>query len=71
MKKLTRLFALSLFLLFNSPLLAQEAEMADEMRANGKIYVLVAIILVIFAGLIAFLVMTDRKVSKLEKRLEK
>jgi uncharacterized phage infection (PIP) family protein YhgE len=51
--------------------MAQDAEMADEMRANGKIYVLVAIILMIFAGLIAFLVLTDRKVSKLEKRLEK
>ncbi|MBS1505271.1 MAG: CcmD family protein [Bacteroidetes bacterium] len=71
MKKLTRLLALSFFLLFTTNLMAQDAEMADEMRANGKIYVLVAIILVIFAGLIAFLVLTDRKVSKLEKRLEK
>ncbi len=71
MKKLNRLLALSLFLLLNTNLMSQDAEMADTMRSNGKIYVLVAIILVIFAGLIAFLVITDRKVSKLEKRLEK
>ena len=41
--------------------------MADGMRAEGKIYVVVAIILIVLAGLIAYLVMLDRKVKKLEK----
>ena len=42
-------------------------EMADLMRSEGKIYVLVGIVLLIFAGLTAYVIHTDRKVSKLEK----
>lgn len=60
----------SLLLILISPLLfAQEAEMADTMRSEGKIYVVVAILLLILIGLIAYLVMIDRKVTKLENRL--
>lgn len=43
------------------------ATMADEMRSNGKIYVVVAVILTIFAGIIIYLVRLDRKISKIEK----
>lgn len=42
-------------------------EMADAMRQNGKIYVVVAVILLIFSGMIAYLYRIDRQVSKLEK----
>lgn len=42
-------------------------EMADIMRAEGKIYVLVGIIAIIFAGITVYLISTDRKISKLEK----
>lgn len=45
-------------------------EMADSMRADGKIYVLVAIIVTLFAGFIIYAVMTERKVNKLEKSLK-
>jgi CcmD family protein len=44
-------------------------EMADQMRADGKIYVLVGIIAIIFAGITVYVVNTDRKISKLEKNL--
>ncbi len=44
-------------------------EMADTMRANGKIYVLVGVIVLIFAGITVYLVSTDRKISRLEKNL--
>ena len=47
----------------------QEVEMADTMRSEGKIYVVVAILLLILVGLVGYLVQLDRKVSKLEKRL--
>lgn len=47
----------------------QGVEMADQMRADGKIYVLVGIILIIFAGITIYVVNTDRKISKLEKNL--
>jgi uncharacterized membrane protein HdeD (DUF308 family) len=45
----------------------QPAEMADAMRSNGKIYVVIAVILTILAGLIFYVARLDRKISKLEK----
>jgi hypothetical protein len=46
---------------------AEPAEMADAMRSNGKIYVVIAVILTILAGLILYVIRLDRKISKLEK----
>lgn len=57
--------------LFSQVLLAQEVEMADTMRSEGKIYVVVAILVLILAGLIGYLITIDKKVSNLEKRLPK
>lgn len=48
----------------------QSVEMADTFRQEGKIYVVVAVILLIFGGLIAYTITIDRKVSRLEKDLE-
>ena len=48
-----------------------EVEMADVMRSNGKIYVVVAVIAIIFTGIVIYLVNLDRKISKIEKRLNK
>lgn len=69
MKKFSKILTLALVLMLNPLLFAQDAEMADVMRSEGKIYVVVAIMLVIFLGLIGFLIFTDRKVSNLEKRV--
>ena len=44
--------------------------MADTMRANGKIYVIVGIILIVLLGLITYLILLDRKVKKLENLVE-
>lgn len=44
-------------------------EMADALRQDGKIYVVVAVIVVIVVGMLAYLVSIDRKVSRLEKEL--
>ena len=44
-----------------------DVQMADGMRANGKIYVVVAIIVTIFAGIVFYLIRLDRKLTKLEK----
>ena len=41
--------------------------MADTMRQNGKIYVVVAVVVTIFLGIVLYLVRLDRKISKLEK----
>jgi CcmD family protein len=69
MRKIVKIL-LGLLLVINPTLFAQDAQMADTMRSEGKIYVVVAIILVIFFGLIAYLIFTDRKISKLENRLK-
>jgi hypothetical protein len=45
----------------------ETVEMADSMRSNGKIYVVVVVILTIFAGIILYLIRLDRKISKLER----
>jgi len=45
-------------------------EMADTMRSEGKIYVLVGIIGIVFAGILVYVIATDKKVGKLEKLLK-
>lgn len=57
-----------LFSLFCSTLtMAQDIEMADVMRSNGKIYVVVAVIAILFIGLMFYLIRIDKKVQKLEE----
>ncbi len=46
-----------------------DIEMADKFREDGKIYVVIAVISVILGGLITYLVIIDKKTSKLEKML--
>jgi len=45
-------------------------EMADVIRSEGKIYVLVGIIGIVFAGLLVYVINTDRKVTRIEKALK-
>ena len=47
----------------------QSPEMADVMRSNGKIYVVVAVVSIIMTGLILYLVRLDRRISILEKTI--
>lgn len=49
---------------------AQDAEMADTFRSEGKIYVVVAIVLIVLTGLVVFLFLLDRKLTKLEKAIQ-
>lgn len=48
----------------------QSVEMADMMRSEGKIYVVVAGLLIVVAGFLAYLFFLDRKVTKLEKEVD-
>jgi succinate dehydrogenase/fumarate reductase cytochrome b subunit len=68
------LLLLPLLLLSMPEAFAQSAdapEMADALRANGKIYVVVAVVGVIVGGLLLYLISLDRKVSKLEQQIKK
>ena len=62
-KSLLFLFALSI----TNFLHAQEETMANTMRTNGKIYVVVAVLTTILLGLLAYVIRLDKKISKLEK----
>ena len=48
----------------------EKPQMADAMRSNGKIYVVVAVLLVILAGLFLYLFQTDRKLTRLEQKIK-
>lgn len=67
MKKSIKYLLAVLLICFSDFASAQNAEMADTFRAEGKIYVVVAIILIILTGLIAYLFLLDRKLNKLEQ----
>ena len=56
-------------LLLNSIVFAQDAkpDMADTMRSNGKIYVVVVVCLTILIGLFIYVFLLDRKIRRLEK----
>ena len=47
-----------------------QVEMADTMRSEGKIYVVVAGLLIVVTGFLTYLFLIDRKVSRLEKELK-
>lgn len=71
MKKVSP-FLLTL-LLISGNLFAQAVDngvpMADKLREDGKIWVVVAVIAVIFAGIAINMLRIDSKVSKIEKEL--
>ncbi|MCU0467787.1 MAG: CcmD family protein [Arcicella sp.] len=71
-----RVLSLITFLLLSIHLFAQdnsanEIEMADALYADGRIYVVVAVIATIFTAIIVYLVNLDRKISKLEQQIKK
>jgi CcmD family protein len=47
--------------------IAQDVEMADLLHENGKIYVVVGVIAIIFVGLAVYLIAIDRRLTKIEK----
>ena len=45
----------------------EKNEVATGLRANGKIYVVMAVVITILIGLVVYVIRLDRKISKLEK----
>jgi hypothetical protein len=70
MKNITGIFAALLMLLLTANTAMAQASptpMADLMRSEGRIYVVIAVMLTILGGLLLYLVRLDRKIAKLEK----
>ena len=75
--KMLKKYAVSLLAIFwlvlGIPAFAQnpaEIEMADQLRADGKIFVVVAVLTVMLIGIFIFLFLLDRKMSRLERELK-
>jgi hypothetical protein len=47
---------------------AQAPDNNDVMRSNGKIYVVMAVVIIIMIGFFIYLISVDKKLSKLEKK---
>ena len=62
-------FLTALLVSFTSFAQNASPEMADVMRSNGKIYVVVAVLAIIFAGIVVYLISIDKKASRLQKEL--
>lgn len=65
-----KIYVSALLLLSFTTLFAQQnqpVEMADVMRSSGRIYVVIAIIVIIFVGLAIYLFSIDRRLKKIEK----
>lgn len=57
-----------LLFLFSITSFAQnKVEMADTMRSNGKIYVVVAVCVTLLIGLFIYVALVDKKISRFEK----
>ncbi len=64
---------LLILLVSSFTLMAQQVdiEMADQFRADGKIYVVIAVVLLILVGIFIYLFNLDKKVTRLEKEVSK
>jgi hypothetical protein len=64
-KGIVTVFLIALYTTLHS----QETQEASKtlMRSEGKIYVVLAVVLTIFAGLILFLIRLERKIRRMEK----
>ena len=66
----------ALFILFLTSISAfsqstEQAEMADVLRRDGKIYTVVAGLVIILTTMIVLLIRLDRNVTRLEKQVKK
>ena len=62
-------FLLTFFALLRSFISSAQVDMADDFRGEGKIYIVVAIILVILIGFFVLLFKLDKRTKRLEKEV--
>jgi CcmD family protein len=69
MIQLKKIIGSFLLLFLPASVFAQDKKevMADTMRSNGRIYVVVAVLTTILIGLLLYVFRLDRKIRKLEK----
>ncbi len=62
----------TLMMIISASTFAQDSsiEMATGLYQSGKIYVVVVVMSIIFIGIVGYLIMLDRKITKLEKEIQ-
>ena len=60
----------SVFVHAQDSLKNEKPQMADALRSNGKIYVVVAVLVIILIGLFLYLINTDKKIGRIEKNIK-
>jgi uncharacterized membrane protein len=68
-KILSFIFSIFSLEIYAQALSNQSSNMAEGMRSNGKIYVVVAVVVTILSGLIAYLIKIDKNLTSLEKEI--
>jgi hypothetical protein len=68
---LTLIFLLGLAARAQDTTAAHRPEMADAFRSNGKIFVVIAVLVTILLGLFLYVMRLDWKIRKLEQRSKK
>lgn len=66
-KQIKRLLACFIMLLLSNIVFAQQTTETEVMKSNGKIYVVMIVVIVIVLGLFGYVFSLDRKISRLEK----
>ncbi len=66
-KSILTFFVLVFTQMFTFAQPADSVEMADTMRSNGKIYVVLGVVLILLLGFFIYLILLDKKIGKLEK----
>lgn len=71
MNKLTKIGAMAAmaFISIHANAQAVAVSKTDVMRSNGKIFVVMAVVVIIMIGFFIYLISVDRKLGKLEKGL--
>lgn len=64
------ILTLLLCFLFPALSLMAQTENPDFMRSTGKIYVVVAVILAMFIGIVLFLIFLERRLTNLENQIK-
>lgn len=73
-KTLKKILTFFSFLLFSMYSFAQNMDIkteepSDFMHSNGKIFVVMAVVVTIVTGLLIYLINLDRKISKIERKI--
>lgn len=68
--KIMKILIPAIVLSFSPILLLAQRQDSDFMRSIGKIYVVVAVLVTIFIGLMLFLIYLDRRLTKIEHKLD-